>query len=312
MSAWKKLRQQDVFITSYTAKKPYSVNSGSAFQLEGLLSIPAQSSSLYNYYIGGQAKSYGFYKTLVYRSINQLYYRDYNRATGTITGSLEKDSGSYFLSDHYEETSIVTGSRFLNEDAVVVSIPQTTYGNKIEPGSVKITPAPSTFTSSLFIDRGYVQDNYVFSGSTTYYGSIEPLVDDGNGNLGIMNSDEYIRVGNVFYSHGIAVITDNIITNYFLGTGSMAVSFTGNDDIYTHNFNVKVSDTEYNFTQNPTALTGSDNRLKDIITGSEFTPYITTVGLYNDAQELIAVGKLGQPIPKPTNTELTIKVKLDI
>ena len=67
-----------------------------------------------------------------------------------------------------------------------------------------------------------------------------------------------------------------------------------------------------NFTQNPTALTGSDNKLKDIVTGSEFTPYITTVGLYNDAQELIAVGKLGQPIPKPANTELTIKVKLDI
>ena len=82
MSAWKKLRQQDVFITSYTAKKPYSVNSGSTFTRAGLKSLPAESSSLYNYYIDGQSQAYGYYKSLVYRSINQLYYRDYNRATG--------------------------------------------------------------------------------------------------------------------------------------------------------------------------------------------------------------------------------------
>lgn len=312
MSAWKKLRQQDVFITSYTAKKTFFAQSGSDFQSKGLQALQALSGSLDNFIIDKQPKYSGRIKHLVYRSLDQLYYHDYDRATGTITGSLEKDSGSAFLYDHYEETTIVTGSRFFNEDAVAISIPQTTYGTKIEPGSLKIIPAPSTFTSSLFIDRGYVQDSHVFSGSTTYYGAIEPLIDDGNGNLGIINSDEHIRVGNIFYSHGIAVITDNIITNYFLGTGSMAVNFTGNEEIYTQNFNIKVSDYEYNFTQNPTALTGSDNKLKNIVTGSEFTPYITTVGLYNDAQELIAVGKLGQPLPKPANTELTIKVKLDI
>ena len=50
----------------------------------------------------------------------------------------------------------------------------------------------------------------------------------------------------------------------------------------------------------------------DNITGSAFQPYITTVGLYNDANELIAVGKMAQPVPKPANTEMTIIVKIDI
>jgi hypothetical protein len=48
------------------------------------------------------------------------------------------------------------------------------------------------------------------------------------------------------------------------------------------------------------------------ITGSVFQPYITTVGLYNDANELIAVGKMAQPVPKSANTEMTIIVKIDI
>jgi len=52
--------------------------------------------------------------------------------------------------------------------------------------------------------------------------------------------------------------------------------------------------------------------LKNNVTGSAFQPYITTVGLYNDANELIAVGKMGQPVPKSANTEMTIVVKIDI
>ncbi len=59
-------------------------------------------------------------------------------------------------------------------------------------------------------------------------------------------------------------------------------------------------------------MTGTDNRLKDNVSGSSFQPYITSVGLYNDGNELIAVGKLSQPLTKPADTELTIQVKLDI
>ena len=77
-----------------------------------------------------------------------------------------------------------------------------------------------------------------------------------------------------------------------------------------------------NFTQNPTAcqteavlsgsLSYSGGLPKNNITGSEFAPYITTVGLYNDAHELIAVAKLGQPIPKSKTNDMTFVVKFDI
>ena len=86
-----------------------------------------------------------------------------------------------------------------------------------------------------------------------------------------------------------------------------------NHPIYTHNYNLKISDYEYNYTLNPTAQkSGSYGEMADNITGSSFQPYITTVGLYNDVNELIAVAKLSQPLPKSANTEMTIQVKLDI
>jgi hypothetical protein len=47
-------------------------------------------------------------------------------------------------------------------------------------------------------------------------------------------------------------------------------------------------------------------------TGSYFNPYITTVGLYNNNQELLAVAKLAQPIPISDVTDTNIIINLDL
>ena len=49
-----------------------------------------------------------------------------------------------------------------------------------------------------------------------------------------------------------------------------------------------------------------------ILRVSFFSPYITTVGLYNEAQELLAVGKLAQPVPTSTLTDMHIIINLDM
>ena len=63
--------------------------------------------------------------------------------------------------------------------------------------------------------------------------------------------------------------------------------------------------------QNPSAVKDSSGSLADNVTGSYFQPYFTTVGLYNEASELVAVAKMAQPVPVSEDTEMTIKVKLD-
>ena len=68
---------------------------------------------------------------------------------------------------------------------------------------------------------------------------------------------------------------------------------------------------EYNHSQNPSYSTGTNAALTQNSFISEPTSYITSVGLYNDNNELLAVAKLSKPFKKDSNTEALIKVRLD-
>ena len=78
----------------------------------------------------------------------------------------------------------------------------------------------------------------------------------------------------------------------------------------THYF-VRVKNGEYNFSNNPTFTTGSVGELSQPTFIGDPKTYITTIGMYNDRQELLAVAKLSQPVQKSFSNEALIKVKLD-
>ena len=74
---------------------------------------------------------------------------------------------------------------------------------------------------------------------------------------------------------------------------------------------VRVRNNEYNYSENPSFISGSTG----VVVYPEFVDnpqtYITTVGLYNDNSELLAVAKLSRPLPKDFTKELLVRVKLD-
>lgn len=78
----------------------------------------------------------------------------------------------------------------------------------------------------------------------------------------------------------------------------------------THYF-VRIKNAEYNFSNNPSYVTGSVGQLSQTTFVGDPKTYITTVGLYNDSQELLAVAKLSQPLLKSFQREALIRVKLD-
>jgi hypothetical protein len=84
--------------------------------------------------------------------------------------------------------------------------------------------------------------------------------------------------------------------------------------VYESQYKCTFSPNEFNYTQNPSSISGSKNEgvPYDFVTGSFFQPYITTVGLYNNANELMAVGKLSQPLQSSNVTDTTILVNLDL
>jgi hypothetical protein len=78
----------------------------------------------------------------------------------------------------------------------------------------------------------------------------------------------------------------------------------------THYF-VRVKNGEYNFSNNPTFITGSVGEFAQGTFIGDPKTYLTTIGMYNDRQELLAVAKLSQPVQKSFSVETLIKVKLD-
>ena len=82
------------------------------------------------------------------------------------------------------------------------------------------------------------------------------------------------------------------------------------EDIASKYYFVRAKNQEFNYTTND-SFTEDDGTLKfDSMIDNPET-YITTIGLYNDNQDLLAVAKLSQPLPKDFTKESLIKVKLD-
>ena len=142
-------------------------------------------------------------------------------------------------------------------------------------------------------------------------------------------------VGNVFYEHGIIIISDprpkygkgnfrmfnDKVYNYLTGQtqqgnlSELYLEFNSTVTLYEHEYVCKLKEDEFNFTSNPTIRL--DNNVnsdvpKSIVSNDHFAPYITTVGLYSKNGELIAIGKLGTPIKKRDDVDLNIIVRFDI
>jgi hypothetical protein len=83
------------------------------------------------------------------------------------------------------------------------------------------------------------------------------------------------------------------------------------ENVSTAHYFVRATNREFNFSNNPTFATGSDGSFTESTFERDPKTFITTVGLYNDANEMIAVAKTSQPIPKSFDKEVLIKVKLD-
>ena len=88
------------------------------------------------------------------------------------------------------------------------------------------------------------------------------------------------------------------------------ISFNNTIELNSAIYFCRVNHNEYNYSANPTYISGSKLVVKNNVNDLPIT-YITTVGLYSSDNELLAVAKLSEPIRKDPNTELTLRVRLD-
>jgi hypothetical protein len=274
------------------------------------------------------------YQRLIYNSIKQLYYTNYiSSSTGDnvaqpilipgadVSGNVLVGNIESPLYDNFLPSTLVPNRFFPTEPGAtigVISISSKLYGDYLVPNSVKIS---TTITGS---------------------GGVQTLEDDGEGNLYLGT----LHYGNVIYSHGMIILTNSGSFTDAYGTSSygedvygegypqtinwldnaITCSFSSSMTIYETQYKCTLRESEFNATLNPSAQkSGSlltvnsssfyqrgDGTLNNNITGSYFSPYVTTVGLYDEAQNLLAIGKLAQPLPTSPTTDTTILVNIDM
>jgi hypothetical protein len=299
MAAFKTLNAQDIIVS------PLHLNKG--FRFEGQTSLSESDVNIGRYlgknvdYLTDQTltgpSDNRKAQSLVYNQAKQLYYSNYLSGSGELstvaTASFNPDgtvTGRVYspLYDNFLDTTLEAKRYFptASDSTIgVLSIPQYMYGDFIQPESF-------TFTTP--------------SGSYT---------DDGEGRL--VSGSTYI--GNIIYEHGIVVLTGGERTRSywdeeiatFVNNSNITCSFSSSYTIYETQYKCTIGESEYNFTQNPSVISGSNGTPWGFATSASFAPYITTVGLYNDQRDLIAVGKLAQPLPTSKTTDTTILINID-
>jgi len=312
MGAFKQFTTKEVTITPFTADKGFTFSAGEITGSDVGINI-FQGKNVE--YTSSANLSTGYVNTSsfnsIYNSVKQLYYTNYISSstgdlgvTASVLPGVTRQDDYYYgpteapLYENYLQSSLEqqrywpTGS---NEDITVLTIPTKLFGEKIMPNTFEYTYTGSSNPNGLF------------------------LTDDGEGN--IISGSEV--VGQIFYPHGIVVLTTQSVTNIAADIGilssfnSQTFNFSSSYTIYENQFKCTILENEFGYSLNPTLLTSSvegalNTSYYPYTTGSFFTPYVTQVGLYNEANQLVAVGKLSFPVPISQYTDTTILVNFDI
>jgi len=333
MGAYKQFLASDIVVT------PFEVNK--AFYFEGAAALTASGVGI-DRFLGtnitgtfdpttspttGQVSTQ--YQSLIYNSIKELYYTNYlSSSYGDNVATASLIPGADAAGDRY--VGITQTPNYFNYLQSTL-----TYQRYFPTGSGDIIGVIS-IPSRLFGD--YIQPK-----SFIYNTPSGSLTDDGEGNIIDENSE---IVGNIFYYQGLITITtsnpvgygfvtygntlyggqegDNVSILEYVTGSNITCSFSSSYKIYETQYKCTIRENEFNFSQNPSLSSGSTmisssvgtfytpgQYLTDNVTGSYFSPYVTTVGLYDEYQNLLAVGKLSQPLPVSPTTDTTILINLD-
>lgn len=231
-----------------------------------------------------------------------------------------------------EETDITFGG-VASDHFAVLAIDRDRYKESLLPGSfnLKLTNGSDTLyltdnsldvSTVTFNDAGRVYQivsgsngaAYTGTGYTTASGSYGLFLPDvgvvmlNTTALGLSGANGGLGIS---FNLGTAAATPSNFTKIFNAVKTGA-SFQLNykETISSQFAFVRVRNSEFNYSTNPSYITGSgDLRVSNMIDAPQ--TYITTVGMYNDNNELLAVAKLSRPLLKDFTKEALVRIKLD-
>lgn len=264
----------------------------------------------------------------------------YSQYKNTLLGTADVDGQFSFKSGSISQNVLVN-----SDEIFVINFSSILAGNQIDPGQWCLYFSGSNGVISL-IDESPLLNNSQLTQTQLVYEVIIGAYDSTQGKT-VDFGYGYSGIGLFYPTNGILVLNASVIANLVGGIllpasdpghtlidqyhtqlysamvnvqpsgadfGTMRVRKT--EYVPSTHYFVRVKNQDYNFSNNPTFVYNStvgQYTRGDIIASLSANPttYVTTIGLYNDLNELVAVAKLSRPTRKDFNSEQLIRCRLD-
>jgi hypothetical protein len=224
---------------------------------------------------------------------------------------------------------------FESDDFYVINVSRARYRERMDAGNISLTLSGSAGIITLIDDSGQKFD------FQTNYGVREFNMVSGSLNLGTnspatiasVTASNLAGFGKFYPEQGIILLNPTALASAVgaeLTPSGSFVSYEFNhrrlfdaikggadfearrtENVSTSHYFVRVFNREFNYSNNPTYTSGSQGSFYQDTFKTDPKAYITSIGLYNDANELLAIAKTSKPIEKSFSKELVLKVKLD-
>ena len=219
------------------------------------------------------------------------------------------------------------GNTYTSPTFYVLSIERARYKEKLFPGTFNLK-----LSGSLGIRHLTDNSNDVLVNSFIGSSQVFQIVSGSDGSS--YSGDGYVTdsgsYGLFFPTLGTIILNPTALGDIALNANRTTGTDAGNEDTVVDalnlgaNFQLNASETitsdyifintkasEFNYSENPSFISGSTGEvIYDVFINNPAT-YITTAGLYNDANELLAVAKLSRPLPNNFTKALLVRAKLD-
>jgi hypothetical protein len=250
-----------------------------------------------------------------------------NSYTKTIYGQyrsliLENENASFIFGTG---NNVLTGS-----DYWVLSIERANYKQSLFPGSLNLKLSGSGGIINL-------TDNSLDNPVNTFIGTsrVYQLISGSNGTAGSLPGSGYVAnsgsYGLVFPDLGTILLnpyalsqsinlepsrsnnSDGLNTQRLFNAINLGDSFTLNsqETVTSDYVFVRARNSEFNYSENPSFISGSTGEVIYSSFINQPQVYITTIGMYNDSNDLLAVAKMSRPLLKDFTKEALVRVKLD-
>jgi hypothetical protein len=229
-----------------------------------------------------------------------------------------------------DELSNFTFNSYESNDIYVVNVNRARYKHNLLPGSLNLkltgnydfhlTDDSVTSSGSATITNIGRQFNIVSGSDGVMSGSSLNQTTAGSGSFGFFYPDAGIIIFNpeAFRNVDAAKFLEGTDTtaqersSQFIRRIKTGASFEidSEERISSQYLFTRIKNSEFNYSSNPSYIDTNGNLNNSTMADSPVT-YVTTIGLYNDDNNLIAVAKLSQPLKKDFTTEALVRVKLD-